>query len=129
MTKENNKLDKLYLEQEKELGQAEFILDAVTDQIPIFNVCKDQSLSEFLEDEKMVDVGKLLPRSEGGFYYIQHFTNDKSIQHEFDKDGTVVKVDFLQYVDKSNLDNLISVGKIIEKAIDLQKKINLLEEN
>ena len=49
MKNENNKLDKLYLEQEKELGLAEWTLDAVTNQSSILSVCDDQTLSEFLK--------------------------------------------------------------------------------
>lgn len=43
----SKQLDKLYLEQERELEQAEFTLDAVRNESPIFTVCENQTLSEF----------------------------------------------------------------------------------
>lgn len=127
MKNENNKLDKLYLEQEKELGLAEWTLDAVTNQSSILCVCDDQTLSEFLKGEEMLDIGHRMENTEGGFYYQQYFTNGKQIQHDFKKDGTVL-VRFLQDNNQSTLDRLNSIKKNIETAIELQKQIEPLEE-
>lgn len=126
MKNENSQLEKLYLLQEKELEHAEWMLDAVTNQSPILNVCATQTLAEFLKDEEMIDAGHRMETSEGGFYYLQNFTNGKQLQHVFQKDGTVF-VRFLKDSNQSNLDKLILIKRNIVAAIELQKQIELLE--
>lgn len=126
MKNEKSQLDKLYLDQEKELGHAEWMLGAVTNQSPILNVCATQTLSEFLKDEEMLDVGDRMETGEGGFYYLQNFTNGKQLQHVFKKDGTVF-VRFLQDSNQSNLEKLTLIKNNIAAAIELQKQIETLE--
>ena len=63
----SKQLDKLYLEQERELEQAEFTLDAVRNESPIFTVCENQTLSEFLQGEKLMKFYESSPGTHRGF--------------------------------------------------------------
>lgn len=122
----SKQLDKLYLEQERELEQAEFTLDAVRNESPIFTVCENQTLSEFLQGEKLLHIDPRMPNTNGGFYFNQYFTNGKMIQHEFKDDG-VVGCKFLKEMNQTIIERLCSIQVNIETAIELQKQIEPLE--
>ena len=128
MKNENNKLETLYLEQEKELEGAEFVLDAVTNESPIFTVCADQTFSEFFKGEEMIGEGNLLQKTDGKTRYLQYFTNGKAIEIEhFSKENGDSSFRLLQETNQSKLDRLNSIKKNIETAIELQKQIEPLE--
>ncbi|WP_157456242.1 hypothetical protein [Carnobacterium maltaromaticum] len=128
MKNENNELEKLYLEQEKEIEGAEFVLDAVTNESPIFTVCVDQTFSEFFKGEEMIDAGHCLQNTDGKTRYLQYFTNGKAIEIEhFSKENGDSSFRLLQDSNQSKLDRLNSIKKNIEAAIELQKQIETLE--
>ncbi|MEQ7304143.1 hypothetical protein [Enterococcus avium] len=129
-----NKLDQLWEQQDKLIGDIDFILRAYQEETPIYSIVADDSIEGFIGNS-------VLETSDGNAGYIMHGENDEIIFaqlfsdnkkiHTYMKDGKIISQQFLVLDPemKGSANKLDSLAKRVNELQKIQSELDELEED
>ncbi|MGG5331653.1 hypothetical protein [Enterococcus sp. AZ163] len=121
-----NKQDKLWEQQDKLLGDIEFVLNAYQEEMPIYSVVtEDYPAIEGFIGNSILETGDgkpghLMQGENGETIFVQFFSDDKKV-YTYIKDGLITRYEFL--VLDYEIDTPIKKLKYVAKKVDELKKV------
>lgn len=130
-----NKQDKLWEQQDKLLGDIEFVLNAYQEDTPIYSVVTDDypSIEKFIGKSALETSdgkpGHLMQGENGETIFVQFFSDDKKV-YTYIKDEQITKYVFLvlDYEIDTPIKKLKYVAKKVDELLAIQIGLDEIDE-
>ncbi|MGL9969485.1 hypothetical protein [Enterococcus sp. DIV1420a] len=130
-----NKQDQLWEQQDKLIGEIDFILRAFQEETPIYNIVTDDypAIEGFIGNSVLEtsegNAGYIMHGEDNEIVFAQFFSDDKKI-HTYMKDGKIISQQFLVLDPemKGSANILNCLAKKVDELRAIQTELDELEE-